>query len=273
MNWKEPRTPPLLGERYLEIVAALREQLGSAIETQRVILQAQVHEGLAEKYDKNGEILDPILNAPWEDARNELREVLNVSPVALAGLGHPDYWPDYKYWLRMENFKTREFIWLSVGLEPRFKWEYKSDPRERRKDYISPFLEPTKDYYVQIQRFTDSEMMNSDKLHAGRLLDWVTNTDFPAQDEFKEVLKRVATRRMAKLPGNASETPTDKRELAAAHKIIAAMAIDGYGYIPGSARSPIPGQIEAACDETGVPVSRETILKHLRAGAKHLPEE
>lgn len=273
VKWKAPRTPPLLGARYLEIVAAFGDDLSSAIETQRGILEARDHEELAEEYDETGKALDPALNPSWEKVREDLRGVLNSSPVILAGLGHPDCWPDYKYWSRMEHFKKNEVVWLSPGLEPRFAWDKKLGRMGQRPHYISPFLEIAEDYHMQIERYIRSGMLNSDMLNAGKLLEWIATTDFPAQDEFKDVLNEVAVRRMPKSSGTEPEKPTDKRELAAAQKIIAAMAADGYGYVHGSQRSPIPGQIEAACDRLGVPVSRETILKHLRAGAKHLPEE
>lgn len=273
VKWKAPSTPPLLGERYLEVVTALGVQLGSAIETQRVILQIRDHEELAEEYDKTGNVLDPALNASWEEVREEIRGILKASPVILAGLGRPDCWPDYEYWSRMEHFTKHEVVWLSLGLEPRFTWDEKLSRVSQRPNYISPFLEPAQDHLLQIERFIRAEMLNSDALNAGKLLDWIVTTEFPAQDAFKAVLKKVARRRMAKSSDVVSDKPIDKRELAAAQKIIAAMAIDGYGYDVTSQRSPIPGQIQAACDEAGVPVSRETVLKHLRAGTKHLPDE
>lgn len=273
VKWKAPRTPPLLGERYLEVVAAVGEQLSSAIETQRVILQLRDDEELVVEYDKTGKVLDPALNASWEEVRTDLGVILKASPVILAGLGRPDCWPDYAYWSRMEHFTKHEVVWLSLGLEPRFTWDKKLSRVDQRPNYISTFLEPAQDHLLQIERFIRAEMLNSDILNAEKLLNWIVTTDFPAQEEFKDVLKKVAMRRMAKSSGVVPDKPIDKRELAAAQKIIAAMAIDGYGYDATSQRSPIPGQIQAACDERGIPVSRETILKHLRAGTKHLPDE
>lgn len=60
---------------------------------------------------------------------------------------------------------------------------------------------------------------------------------------------------------NTSDNPKSTNTLL---KMIAVMAIDGYGYKPKENKSKIPGEISAGADILGVPISSETVLKWLR---------
>lgn len=273
VKWTAPETPPMLEERYLEEVQIARDFLETKIATQRAILQIQGPEELATEYDELGQTDDPASIANWRDVRSELQGLFKSSPVILAGLGHPNCWPDYAYWSRMEHFSIMEVVWLAIGLEPRFEWVRRAATTIRDDRYISPYLERADDLKEQIERFLRSSMMYHDAIKAGPLLEWITKTGFPVQDRFRETLATISERQSLGSLATSEVKPTDKRELAAVQKIIAAMAIDGYGYDPTAKRSPIPGQIETACDQAGIPVSRETVLKHLRAGLAQLPDD
>lgn len=53
-------------------------------------------------------------------------------------------------------------------------------------------------------------------------------------------------------------------------KMIYGMAVDGYGYSPEQAKSPIPAQLQAVLDILGIPVTNETILEKLKEGQQVL---
>jgi hypothetical protein len=84
---------------------------------------------------------------------------------------------------------------------------------------------------------------------------------------------------------HAAELEVLRRELAAAPKelkareretvlkLLIAAVMDFHGYDPKAARSPIPGQLVAATERFGVPVSDGSVLKWLRAAADLLPPE
>lgn len=57
-------------------------------------------------------------------------------------------------------------------------------------------------------------------------------------------------------------------------KIIAVMAVDGYGYDVHQERSPIPKQLSEAADSFGVSVSDKTIRKYLKeAVTSHIKQQ
>lgn len=70
---------------------------------------------------------------------------------------------------------------------------------------------------------------------------------------------------------DGADKPLDPRERSTLYKIILTMAMDGYGYVPSDRRSPIPGQISEATERQGVPITDETISRHLRAATQLLP--
>lgn len=55
-------------------------------------------------------------------------------------------------------------------------------------------------------------------------------------------------------------------------KLLVAIAIEQFGYDPGSKRSPIPTELEDVAARLGLELSHDTILKYLRLGAQHLPK-
>ena len=189
-------------------------------------------------------------------------------------MGDPKCMADYDYWSRMDWLSIREAVWLSIGLEPRFDWESTLVIRKSYGQEKSPYLKHAEELKEQIRRFTKRAFLNEERLHPGKLLDWIKEANFPSHAGFLVVLDN-ATRRVGseRKLGAAADQPMDKREIATVAKIITALAVDGYGYQPQSKRSPIPDEIEGICDRLGLPVTRETILKYLRIGSKYLPEE
>ena len=51
------------------------------------------------------------------------------------------------------------------------------------------------------------------------------------------------------------------------------MAVKGYEYFPDDARNIATGKIETDLAVMGVPLNRDTVLKHLRQAAELLPDE
>jgi predicted DNA-binding transcriptional regulator AlpA len=69
----------------------------------------------------------------------------------------------------------------------------------------------------------------------------------------------------------AAAEKRDPRLKASLEKIALGLAIDGLGYQPGDARSPIVSEIETTLERLGMPVSAETIRKILREAADKHP--
>ena len=106
---------------------------------------------------------------------------------------------------------------------------------------------------------------------------WFNSIELAAPVGFLRMLTAANDRARAVGPngktGAASvETSADPRAIRTVSKLVAAMAIDGYGGEPKDNRSPIPGQLEAECDRLGLSVFRETILKCLRIGIAQIDD-
>ena len=74
-------------------------------------------------------------------------------------------------------------------------------------------------------------------------------------------------------PPEKQEISGDLREVQAVARILTAIAIEEYGYVPQAPRSPIPNEIRDITQRAGIPVSPDTIRKYLQIGSKHLQKE
>lgn len=62
------------------------------------------------------------------------------------------------------------------------------------------------------------------------------------------------------------------RERETLLKLIAGMAVDGYGYDPKASKSPVPKEIESSLSQLGISITDDTIRKWLKEAAELLPK-
>ncbi len=65
----------------------------------------------------------------------------------------------------------------------------------------------------------------------------------------------------------------DPREKLSMAKLLVAIAIDTYGYVPDAKRSPIPKELESIAARLGLEITHDTIRSYLRLGADQLPKD
>lgn len=267
--------PPALTSHYQASLEGHKETRQEVLDTADVILRSVTLADLREQYGHDGTASADDLNIVWSPLRDRLAFVRDLNPVFQAGLGNPHYAADYNYWSRMEWLKIEETLWLCVGLDPRADWDralrlnHTTPPREHReRTYMLSIRE-------QLVRAAKSISGGRTSFSGPELLDWMGATGFPAHPGFLGCLEKIARRRSGARPPPPVENTggTDPREIASMAKILTAIAIREYGYQPWSKKSPIPKEIQAICDEEGLPVSRETILKYLRLGTRQRPED
>lgn len=268
--------PPALTSDFQASLETHKKTLQEVLDTANAILQSVTLADLKKQYGHDGTASADGLNIVWGPLRDRLASFRDLNPVFLAGLGNPHYAADYNYWSRMEWLKIEETLWLCVGLDPRADWDkalrldHSIPPREHReRTYMLSIRE-------QLARAAKSISASRSGFKGPELLDWMRATEFPAHPGFFGCLAKIAVRRSG-APTLVSVEKTggrdDPREIASMAKILTAIAIREYGYQPESNKSPIPGEIQAICDEEGLSVSRETILKYLRLGARQRPED
>lgn len=266
---------PKLTSHYQVALEGHKQSLQDVHDRADAILRPLTISDLIEQYGHDGTAGGDGLKPVWDPLRHRLAFIRDLNPVFRAGLGDPDFAADYQYWSRMERLQIEEVLWLCVGLDPRANWnnalrlEHKLPSREHReRTYILAIRE-------QLTRAARSITGSRTDFSAPELLKWMRATEFPAHPGFLDCLEKIVRRRSDAPPPTQIEDTggTDPREIASMAKILTAIAIREYGYRPGSMKSPIPKEIQGICDEEGLPVSRETILKYLRLGARQRFED
>lgn len=268
--------PPALTSHYRESLRRHKDAIHQVLATSDAILRSVTLSDLKEHYGPDGTAIGDDLNGVWGQQRDRLAFIGDLNPVFLAGLGNKHYAADFGYWGRMEGLKIDETLWLCVGLDPRADWinalrlnQSIPNREHRERTYMLSIQE-------QLARAARSISANPVTFNGPELLEWMRATEFPAHPGFLRCLAKIAGRRRSTdnvaTVGEASGKE-DPREIASIARILTAIAIREYGYRPGSNKSPIPKEIQAICDEEGLPVSRETILKYLRFGARQRSED
>lgn len=104
---------------------------------------------------------------------------------------------------------------------------------------------------------------------------WINEVNLTVHSGFYQLVsKRAAPSRTSKpdVPDKI-DSKFDGRERASMVKLIAAMAIDAYGFDPTEKRNEIPNEIEGIADRLGLNLTSKTIRKYLREGSERLPED
>ena len=170
----------------------------------------------------------------------------------------------------MPSLKIDEALCIIIGVEP------KHFPRKEIEKLISDGgnLHPVQQYLVRqfelVRRKFDPQGFDW-SVNPIKLRKWVLEAGVSTHPQFLDYIGAADHDHSAAKKDGAAEK-IDKREKIALAKLVAALAIDGYGYNPGSIRSPIPKEIEGICDKLGLGLTSETIRKYLRLGATHLPD-
>lgn len=278
VSWTPPDAVPVLSPKYQAEMLALRVKVGSFLSKQRLILNDQDGDDLQVGYDADGRALTDELKSHWDEVRISAPVTRNETVIVAAGLGKPSFIADYDYWLRMEWIELKEAVWLAVGLDPRQDWSEKLTYVSPKRPGHRTELAHVQGVLDQLSRFLSTVDARTKKFRGPELLGWILATGFPAHPGFVEMLRLKSGRSDHKaspvkevIQSRSISTKEDPRAVKAVARIITAIAIEEYGYIPDAKRSPIPVEIVSIMDRLGLQGSAETVLKYLKIGASELP--
>ncbi len=184
------------------------------------------------------------------------------------GLGHPDYRADFGYWSKMPSFSIEEIVCLSVGVAPE---KFEKRLTGLTAIYDRSKLLPAETFVLKrhdliVRRF-DIRVLSED------FIEWAEQVELEMPADFRErLLAYRYPSPQSPAVTNASSEP-DKREIDKIAQLLTALAIDGYGYVPDAARSPIPSQITDIVAQLGLDISVDTVRKYLKRGAAFLPKD
>lgn len=270
-TWHPPDLDPSVGpcdpapfdkfdERRRAMLHALRARLGQFSDDQIAALQ-----------DVSTEPTDDAIATWIKDLRRDLDRLKQVQPPWYAGgFGHPAHRADFEYWSKMPTFSMAEVLCLSLGIEPA-SFDKDSLARLEKKEKSTNLWPPL--IFLLRRKDQLERRFGPYPISPIEFLEWSDRVAFDTHPEFVQLLRLYHTRSPQPTSQAGSELKPDKREIDKIAQLFTALAIDNYGYDPGKARSPIPGEIVSLAADMGLEVSDETVRKYLRVGASFIPPD
>lgn len=204
-------------------------------------------------------------------------------PPALADFEVYDFWSKAAYW------EKDEAVALLLGRNPKVV-NSKSIRSEHRQSLT---IEMFNDISELLSRAMTARQIDF-TLGPGGILAWAKRSgiEFPAEleaavlrngQELKDWKAIAATLAadVGKLKTTLSELETapppnkalGTREKEGYLKLIIGMAIDGYGYDPSEARSPLAGELSGNLQKLGISISDDTVRNYLKQAKELLPRD
>ena len=248
---------------------------------------------------------DLLLKLPQEeiDVRVEKERIKNQEEIAAKAerdeqarfFNQPFAAADFEHWSKAAHWSLDEAIALSFGKEPEhvnwqkvktyiqvspFAYQY-----QRRRDLairalpwkqlFDPVL-PTifLDWARRNELDVPTELEDAVASRGQQIADWKTLHDEQkaraeaAETDFAEALVKLTE--LKQTPA-AKELSTKERESLL--KLVIGMAVDGYGYDPQAARSPIPKEIADQLAARGLQLDKDTVRKYMKEAAEILPRQ
>ena len=261
-----------LGKAFRDRVA----YISTAIEKHRLNFEAYFEQMVD---DERQAILNDELTPQSREALKELatsarKDLGTFSRMNLVALGvYPNDLADYDYWCQRDRFTQREFLWLTLGLEPSDYWD---KALQSALEGTKTKLEPDESQsilrrYDLIRRATNLSFMKD--VSVDRAYDWIEAIDLDVPPAFKEALG-VAKKRL--VPQDAEKAnredvgPTERQTLL---KLIAAMSCEQYAFDPSALRSSTFSRIAEDLDAVGLSLDPKTIRRWVKQAAELVPEE
>ncbi len=195
----------------------------------------------------------------------EIDDLTRNEPIWFyGGFGNEEHRADYEYWSRIEAVSLDEATSLTIGFSPKSCDEdlFAKVSKESQKFRHIP------EFYFDRREQIDRKFQLSyleKKVKSSDLLNWVESVDLNVPDEFLTSFRKIVCRSA----GNKSailDASLDPREKTSLLQVIALMAKDGYRYNE-IGRSTLPTELHEAARLNDVPITKETIRKHLKTAA------
>lgn len=273
----EPEIPPM-GDEYkmrMSRLFAKRDEMSKQIRTE---LSKFPPEQLEQSFGTDGQTLSEDAKQFVARYRREVEATFGrLKPLYSAPLFRTKQLADFEHWAKHEFLSLDEVVWLSVGFEPEERFiasikEFDERGNRQKLDEVTTYMSRHKE--IIRRKFDPYNQRYKPKFD--ELFAWINEVDLTVHSDFCEMISRKA-----KASGNASQPDVkredsgkfDGRERVSMVKLIAAMAIDAYGFDPTEKRSDIPNEIAGIADRLGLNLTSKTIRKYLRDGSEKLPED
>lgn len=199
---------------------------------------------------------------------------------------HREVAPDWEHWLNMSEVRARDFVLLSLNVEPRLfpvkssavRIDYRLRPQMEEATLRAESFKPRLEQLISAVESKSSKSLFGNAIYR-----------LPPGDKSLVTVELASCLRWAAslprpwtLPGDLSalianpagesgaalkESP---RELLSYQKILIALVMKHYEYDPNKERSNVTAKIKARLSAVGLHLDDDTIRKCLRNSARHI---
>lgn len=274
---EEPEIPPM-GDKYRQAMSHLFEKRDEVLTEIRKELSWLHPEQLKASFGPNGEVLSEEARELVTRFQREMEATFGrLKPWYSAPLFRTKHLADFEHWAKHEFLSLDEVVWLSVGLEPEDRFiasikEYDERGNKQKLDEVTTYMSRHRE--VIRRKFDPCNRQHKPKF--ADLFDWINEVNLTVHSGFYQLVSNRAaapSKTANRDVPDKIDSKFDGRERASMVKLIAAMAIDAYGFDPSEKRSEIPNEIEGIADCLGLNLTSKTIRKYLREGSERLPED
>ncbi len=202
---------------------------------------------------------------PWSELLPESlhpeRLLKQLPPIWAYGFGHPAFRADFDYWVKMPNLSLMEATLLSVGAHPETLTsdDVYSLKKENHNELWASLRFLILRYDLLFRVFPPAPL-GKEQMSTEHLYNWIKEVDLEVHPGFREALSRRFGESDHAIVA-AEATPTEKVSLM---KLVAAMAIEQYGYDPSAQKN---AAVNALCDDLdglGIGLDPKTVRKWLK---------
>lgn len=273
---EDPEIPPMGDEYRLSLSRLISKRDDMSKEIRRKLSEFRPDQ-LVQSFGPEGKALSEDAKQLVSVYRREVEATFGrLKPWYSAPLFRTKHLADFEHWAKHEFLSLDEVVWLSVGLEPDDSFiasikEYDERGNKQKLDEVTTYMSRHRE--IIRRKFDPYKQGHRPKFD--ELFEWITEVNLTVHSGFLELVsnRAAATSQVTQIElPESGQSKLDGRERASMVKLIAAMAIDAYGFDPTEKRSDIPNEIQGIADRLGLNLTAKTIRKYLRDGSEQLPE-
>jgi hypothetical protein len=281
--WERPDLAHTFGANNLDQVDFFEKSLSEARDEVIVELERMSDDSLNDfqsMISNGSRISESNLGEISADRINRLHRL--IPPPIAYGFGHPSCTARFDHWAKMPRLSLHEVSLLSLGADP-------SCMKDGKFAELKKALERGKSLWAAQASFLEQrEIFGRCFRHTGigyaseniaRIKRWIDNLDIQVHPQFYEGLEARIAQKQVEVAGNNSTTPEQSlntvsdQETATLYKLIAAMAIKGYMFVPDAKRNQATADIQSDLDQLGISLDQKTILKWVRIACDIVPKD
>lgn len=282
LAWERPDLAHTFGANDLDLIEEFEKRLANKIDKVRFALGQTSDTDLVKFQSK---IADRIrfserdLAAFSMDQVNEIRH--SVPPPIAYGFGHPVFAAKFCHWSRMPELTLHEVSFLSLGANPTCMKDSKFTDMQRTVDNGEPLFAAYTSLLEQREIFKRCFSFTGPGYWAegiANIKGWIDDLDIQVHPQFYAGLIARTTPKVVevdavKMPASPLDSKgLTEQETETLFKLIAAMSIKGYAFIPEAKRNQATADIQSDLDQLGISLDPKTILKWVRIACDVLPK-